>query len=172
MVTAPTVFAATTFGNWTGPVWLDPGYQFTIEVESMTPPDKMVCLTYTYDTTSDKTACTCNSPDCAPDTGIGTWVCQIPDNLPNTTVSWDMSAYTPNCGAKKTQGPTGSFGTGPTAVTLTDLSASASSAFSVGAATAVQPLALRLCCGGTASSDPLDAAVAGFVQEMKPVVPF
>ena len=33
--------------SWKGPTWLNPGYVWTVEVDAISNPDKVVCLEYT-----------------------------------------------------------------------------------------------------------------------------
>lgn len=39
-----TAYADVTFGNYTGPVWLNPGYQFTIDISKMKNPQNNINL--------------------------------------------------------------------------------------------------------------------------------
>ena len=117
-------YASATLINPTGPVWTNPGYRFTIDVTQISNPDSGVCLLYSVNGgSSTKSACTCTSPACAPATKLGTWVCTIPTNYNNSTISWDMSTYSGNCGSQKTFGASGTFSTGPTALRLVSFEA-------------------------------------------------
>ena len=120
---AGTAYAAVIWvGAPTGLVYLNPGYQFTVGVTSMTQGDDRVCLRYTVNGGPTTTVyCTCTEPNCG--TGAGTWVCTIPTNYDNSTINWNIGGYNNNCNGQPTSGLTGSFPTGPTAVTLTSLDA-------------------------------------------------
>lgn len=118
LITTGTVHAAAVFGSYTGPVWLNPGYGFTVTLATLSSPHQYIGLLYTVDGGAAVCAdCSCTSPDCDPETGTGTWVCAIPSTYNNATIVWEMSAY-PNvqCSGNKVTGPTGSFSTGPTAI--------------------------------------------------------
>jgi hypothetical protein len=118
--------AAASFGGFTGPVWINPGYRFTLDVSSISEPDKVVCLQYSVNNYTNTENCSCHSPECDPSTSMGTWTCTIPQSYNNTTISWDMSTWTAGsdnaCGNKATQGPTGTFDTYPTAMTFSSFS--------------------------------------------------
>jgi hypothetical protein len=128
------VYAAATFESWSGPLFLDPGYQLTTYVSAMSPPDKVVCISYSVGQVEyPELACTCDNPACN-NNGEGTWVCEIPSDFYDSTVYWDMSAWTSGgpgiCGSMSTQGLTGTFSTGTTAVVLSGLSAAAEKDYS------------------------------------------
>jgi hypothetical protein len=113
------VYAAVEFGDWTGPDWLDPGYQFTIDVQSSLASSTHVCIQYVInDQQADREPCTCEMPDCSPLTGVGTWTCVIPHDYPGVYIDWDMSAWTVPCQTKESQGPVGRFQTSPSAISL------------------------------------------------------
>ena len=119
--------AGATFGDYTGPEWLEPslpGYRFTVDVISLTTPHDQICLVYDVGgVPQDSEACSCTAPDCGVD-GVGIWVCDIPANHPDTIITWDLSAYPGNsCTGTSVSGPNGSFSTGPTAITLASNSA-------------------------------------------------
>jgi hypothetical protein len=113
------VFADASFGSVAGPIWLQPeGYQFIAVGVTLSAPHDHVCLSYTPATgTGGTVACT--------DLGSGTWLCTIPQNYPDNTVNWQINAYSQaTCmGDDPVAGPSGSFETGPTAVTLTGIMA-------------------------------------------------
>ena len=116
---AGTVYAAATFGTPTR-TWLNPVYRFTVPVTSLTSPDKSICLAYSANGTAQTPVlCTCSGANC-PGGADATYTCNIATNLISSTVTWDISAYTANngCTGKSIPGPTGSFNTGPTAVSL------------------------------------------------------
>ena len=76
-----TVHAAVVWGGApTGPVYLNPGYQFTVVATAMNQGDDRVCLRYTVSPGGATTtvACACTGPNCG--TGVGTWVCSITNN--------------------------------------------------------------------------------------------
>lgn len=102
------------------------GYECTVDVTSITPPDGKVCLTYSETGGAGGTVpCTGSTP--------GTWTCLIPE-FPSTTITWEFAGWTSansSCGDLKTQGPTGSFQTTATAVTLQGLRAYATPIASV-----------------------------------------
>jgi hypothetical protein len=117
--TAATASAAMTYDSYTGPVAIPgTGYQWTINVTTLTPPDNVMCLAYSVDgAAATKVPCTgSNGPGNA-----GTWTCLIPE-YDSATVDWDLSVWSAGsggtCGALRTQGPSGTFQTGPLAVTL------------------------------------------------------
>jgi hypothetical protein len=120
LVGAGTVYAAVTFDSYTGPQWLDPGYQFTATTSAWTAPQDRVCILYSVDSGSEnKELCTCTSPACDPATNLGQWVCTILKDYNNATISWDISAYhDSSCVADRSPGFMGSFTTGPTSVVL------------------------------------------------------
>jgi hypothetical protein len=115
---ATAAYAAATFGE-VEVTNLQTGYLLTVEVSSMSLPDKMVCLEHSVDgVPAAPIPCTCSAPECP----AATWQCVIPTNYNSATVDWDVSAWTAGsggtCGAKATQGPTGAFETIPTAIGL------------------------------------------------------
>lgn len=121
---AGTVYAAATIGT-ASRTWLNPGYRFTVPVTQLTNPDKSICLAYSVNGTAQTPVlCTCSGANC-PGGADATYTCNIATNLISSTVTWDISAYTANngCTGKSIQGPTGSFNTGPTAVSLVSLEA-------------------------------------------------
>ena len=113
------VFAGASFGSVTGPIWLQPeGYQFIAVGVTLDAPHDHVCLSYTPTAgTGGTVACT--------DLTSGTWLCTIPQNYPNTTVNWQISAHSEAIcmGDDPVAGPSDSFETGPTSVTLTGIMA-------------------------------------------------
>ena len=106
-----TAYADATFGSYAGPQWLNPGYQFTVDV-TLTEPHKYVGLTYAVN--SVPYPCV----ECTG--GPGTWVCTINSDYDNSSVNWRIAAY-PNsrCSGTSVQGPIGNFTTGPTVIGLT-----------------------------------------------------
>ena len=123
-----TAYAGITFMNVTGPVWDDPGdvYTFTVDVSAITNPTKQVCMQYDIGSGDVVVQCACNAPSCTSGTGVGTWVCSIPETA-NATISWRMGGWTAggggNCGSETDLIGSGSFSTGPTAVSLTSAAA-------------------------------------------------
>jgi hypothetical protein len=100
-------------------------YTCTIAVTTLTPPDKKICLGFGVDTNGDGVADSEDLVTCDEAGTSGSWTCLIPKQL-NAEIDWDMSAFSSagaSCGGNKTQGPTGSFTTGPTAVSLAGLQA-------------------------------------------------
>lgn len=124
-----TVYAAATFGGATGPAFLNPGYRFTAQVTALSNPHNNVCLLPTVNGVAQTAiACNCSAPDCNPSTGIGQWSCTIPANYSNAVVHWDISAYAGgSCSGNKAQGPTGTFTTSLTALTIMTLDSSGAS---------------------------------------------
>jgi hypothetical protein len=118
------VSAAVQFGDWTGPDWIDPGYQFTVDVQSPLASSMEICIQYVLDgEQAFREPCTCAAPDCSPLTGHGNWTCVIPGDFSGAFIEWDMSAWTAPCETKDSQGPVGRFETSPSAVSLAWLSA-------------------------------------------------
>jgi hypothetical protein len=125
---AGSAYADMGWDSWNGPEYLGPGYQFTLEVTSISSPDNRICLTYDVDGDAGSTlACTCEGDDCDSASKLGIWVCEIPTNYNNATIDWDMSGWTagagPTCGVLSTPGPSGTFYTSPTAVVLSEAKA-------------------------------------------------
>jgi hypothetical protein len=117
-------YAAVQFGDWTGPDWIDPGYQFTIDVQSPLASSMEICIQYVLDgQQAYREPCSCTTPDCSPLTGRGIWTCVIPGDYPGAFIDWDVSAWTAPCETKDTQGPSGRFETSPSAISLAWLSA-------------------------------------------------
>lgn len=136
------VMAGATFGpnTSTQPTWLNPGYQWMVEVDAISNPDKLVCLDYSIAPSgvSDQVPCTCDDTidagdDCA--VGTGHWTCTIPDDYPNETITWSTGTWSAgggnSCGAEKSVASTGDTPTSPTAVTLSNVSASTDSSIAV-----------------------------------------
>jgi len=119
LVSVNLVFAGASFGPVSGPIWLQPqGYQFIAVGVTLSDPHDHVCLAYTPETgTGGTVACSF--------LGSGTWLCTIPQNYPNTTVNWQISAHSEAIcmGDDPVAGPSDSFETGPTSVTLTGIMA-------------------------------------------------
>jgi LPXTG-motif cell wall-anchored protein len=119
-----TAYAAATFGqaSW---AWTNPGYRFTVPLTALTNPDKSVCLAYSVNGTAQTPGlCTCSGANC-PAGADATYTCNIVSNLPNATITWDISSYTANngCTGKSVVGASGVITTGPTAVTLASFDA-------------------------------------------------
>jgi hypothetical protein len=124
LATAGVAYAAVQFGDWTGPDWIDPGYEFTVDVLSPLSSSTEICLQYVVDgQQAYREPCTCLAPDCSPLTGVGIWTCVIPEDYPGSFIEWDMSAWTAPCQIKEDQGPLGRFETSPSAISLAWLSA-------------------------------------------------
>jgi LPXTG-motif cell wall-anchored protein len=129
LVVTATAYAAATFGqaSWT---WVNPGYRFTVPVTALSNPDKSICLAYSVNGTAQTPVlCTCSGANC-PAGANATYTCNIANNLPNATITWDISSYTANngCTGKSVVGASGVITTGTTAVTLASFDASAHSA--------------------------------------------
>ena len=122
LIIVSNAYAAATFGAWSGPIWLNPGYQFLVNIIAIDDPHHYVNLTYSVNNGAAQCSpCSCTSPACDPVTALGQWVCTIPNNYSDSTISWDMSAYparTCSLGSKE-KGPADSFTTGPTSILLT-----------------------------------------------------
>jgi hypothetical protein len=123
-----TVYAVVTFDSYTGPQWLNPGYQFAVNISTwdlQNDPQTRVCLLYAVNSGNQrKEFCNCTLPACNPATNIGQWVCTITSNYNNSSITWDISAYhDASCYSYKAPGFSGSFTTGPTAVVLTSFTA-------------------------------------------------
>jgi hypothetical protein len=104
---------------------VNPGYRLSVVLTKLSLSDKGVCLEYNVGGVlqpEEVCSCTGTDPLCDRGTGLGTWVCAIPNNYLGASISWDMSTYTAGsggaCGNKATQGPTGDYFTGPTTVAL------------------------------------------------------
>lgn len=101
-----------------GPTWNQPGYTWVATVTAMDNPDKLICMTINATTSP----CSCVGVACAT-TGVGTWTCTQPTDVPNGT--WSIASWSAggggSCGALKTPGASGTFG--PTAVSLRSFSA-------------------------------------------------
>jgi hypothetical protein len=104
--------------SFTGPAWLNPGYEFTFDVSGFTGGTKDICVIYTMNGAEEQeNHCTCSSPDCAADIGI--WHCLIPSNIDNAAIVWDISGWTGgSCNGSKSLIQAGTFNTGPTAIEL------------------------------------------------------
>lgn len=123
--------AAASFEPAVGPTWLNPGYQWTVRVLTISNPDKTVCMEYKVTppgTTTTTFACDCvdyPGSDCTQ--GTGDWTCTIPNDLPNATIDWSMATYSTGggglCGGLKTPIASGSMPTGPLAVHLSSFQA-------------------------------------------------
>jgi hypothetical protein len=135
MTIVGTAYAAASFGSYTGPEWLLTGYRFTVDIIGpMSGNDHTVNISYTVNGVVPAACvnCACTSTGCSSTTGQGTWVCTITYTAPqmnNATIAWDMSTYptTANCNNKATQGPFGSFTTGPTSLQLTSFTVASAS---------------------------------------------
>ncbi len=116
-----TAYAGATFGSFTGPRWLGNGYEFTIDVTSMSTPHQDVCLTFSVNGGKNEYVhCTCALPDCDPTSHIGTWLCSFLTNYTNSTINFDISAYSGgSCTGNQIVGRSGTFTTSPTALGLT-----------------------------------------------------
>ena len=119
-----TAWAAAAFGTITGPTWYGSGYQWTVEVTSISNPDKIVCLEYVATPPGPPAtgiACSCTAPACNAVSALGTWECMLP-NIPNATIDWEIGTYSSGgaglCGDQKTLAASGSFETGPLDVGL------------------------------------------------------
>jgi hypothetical protein len=126
LVVATTVLAAAVYSNFTGPTWTNPGYRWTVDVSSMTQNDKQVCIEYSINGGAATVAqCSCVGANCAD--GVGSWTCTAP-NVSSGSLSWRVGAWTAGgggqCGAESTNMGSGSFTTGPNALTLRSLQAS------------------------------------------------
>jgi hypothetical protein len=118
-------YAAVVSPSYTGPIYLNPGYQFTANVTSLTTPHQFVGLSYSVNNGAALCSnCTCTSPDCNPATGVGNWACSIPTSYNSATIVWNISAY-PNasCGGNQALMHSGSFTTAPTVIQLRTLAA-------------------------------------------------
>jgi hypothetical protein len=133
---AATAWAAATFGTTTGPTGVgpNPDYHWTAEATAMSLPDKLVCLQYRVEPATSwiKLACTCDATsnptayDCT--TGTGIWTCVLPGPLDNATVHWRTGSWSAGsggdaCGDEKVLADSGTFTTGPNAVTLSSFGA-------------------------------------------------
>lgn len=130
LLLAAVVEAAATFGPLTGPTWLNPGYRWAVRVLTISNPDKQLCLDYTVTPPGTNTVLACSCDDtlfgnCT--TGTGDWTCNIPTNLPNATIAWQLATWSSGggglCGDLKTLAYSGTLNTGPLAVAVNGLKA-------------------------------------------------
>lgn len=120
LIAVLSVSAAATFGDVTGPIFLNPGYQFDADVTAMSDPQEHVCIDYSVNGGGNvQYPCTCSLPECDSTTSVGTWECVIPSTYQDATVSWDISAFPGgSCTGTKVLGDEGVFNTDPTALEL------------------------------------------------------
>lgn len=117
------VLAGATWGAVTGPVWLNPGYRFTVTDVDLTNPHQHVCMLYTVFSSDSEVQ---EGPFACSNQGAGTWVCDSSRNYLGATVTWQLSAHPSSSGCPSRNsvlGPQGSFQTGPTAVSLQSFTA-------------------------------------------------
>lgn len=128
------VWAAATFGTDTStePIWLNPGYEWHVEVDAISNPDKIVCLDYSVQNAgiADTKRCVCDDTidpgdDCSK--GTGHWTCTLDQDYPNDTINWSTGTWSAggggSCGALKTEAASDSTTTGPNAIMLKGLTA-------------------------------------------------
>jgi hypothetical protein len=137
---AAVAWAGMTFGTITGPACSGAGCTFTIQVNTMSNPDKQICLEYATTafnnqcssggsggSTTTVVRCSCTAPACNSGTGVGTWVCDGPAVGPQTYY-WALGSWTAgggwNCGAEATYAGCGTIS--PLAVELASFTAQAS----------------------------------------------
>lgn len=127
--------AAWTWTLLSGPTY-DAGnalWRWQIDVTALSNPQKVICLTYsTENGVVPETTILCDGPG----VGVaGLWTCELAESAvatgAPTNVLWDIEAGTAGsgvpCGETTTgEGPSGTFGVGPTAVAVSSFQAGTS----------------------------------------------
>jgi hypothetical protein len=130
MVATTLVSATGTITSVTGPIFSGGQYTWTVQVSALSNPEKFICLTYNTGGSDTTIGCTCDNPVSGSCNNVtGGWTCTLAAQN-NTTVNWDIDCWTSGssggtCGSDRncSGSTTGSFSTGPNAITLLDLNA-------------------------------------------------
>jgi len=123
-VTAVSAAVIWDINSFTGPTWLNPGYEFTFDVTEITGGTNDICIIYSVNSgSSQENHCTCTSPDCS--ANVGTWHCQVPTNEPDAAIVWNISGWTGgSCNGSPSLIQEGTFNTGPNAIELSSFEVS------------------------------------------------